>query len=119
MRSAAMRISLTVQAGQHEGKRFDFEGHDNFIVGRSARANFSLPDEGKHISRIHFMIEMNPPQCRLIDIGSTNGTLVNGQKTDIADLKDGDVITVGKTVLLVTVTGSDEIAECAVSEHAP
>jgi serine/threonine-protein kinase len=105
-----MRISLTVQAGQYEGKRFEFEGHDNFIVGRSPRANLSLPDEGKHISRIHCMIELNPPQCRLIDVGSTNGTLVNGQKISIANLKDGDLITVGKTVLLVSVTSRDETA---------
>jgi serine/threonine-protein kinase len=101
-----MRISLTVQAGQCEGKRFEFEGHDNFVVGRSPRANLSLPDEGKHISRIHCMIELNPPHCRLIDVGSTNGTLVNGQKISTVDLKDGDRITVGKTVLLVSVTST-------------
>jgi serine/threonine-protein kinase len=102
-----MRISLTVQAGQCEGKRFEFEGHDNFVVGRSPRANLSLPDEGKHISRIHCMIELNPPHCRLIDVGSTNGTLVNGQKISTVNLKDGDRITVGKTVLLVSVTSTD------------
>jgi serine/threonine-protein kinase len=106
-----MRISLTVQAGQYEGKRFEFEGHDNFVVGRSPRANLSLPDEGKHISRIHCMIELNPPHCRLIDVGSTNGTLVNGQKINIVNLKDGDIITVGKTVLLVSVTSSKAAEE--------
>jgi serine/threonine-protein kinase len=104
-----MRISLTVQAGPSEGKRFEFEGHDNFVVGRSPRANLSLPDEGKHISRIHCMIELNPPHCRLIDVGSTNGTLVNGQKISAVNLKDGDRITVGKTVLLVSVTTSSEV----------
>src|SRR6516165_6798196 len=103
-----MRISLTIQAGQCEGKRFEFEGHDNFVVGRSPRANLSLPDEGKHISRIHCMIELNPPHCRLIDVGSTNGTLVNGQKISSVHLKDGDRITVGKTVLLVSVTTTHE-----------
>ena len=113
-----MRISLKVQAGPHEGQRFEFEGHDNFVVGRSPRANLSLPDEGKHISRIHCMIEMNPPQCRLIDIGSTNGTLVNGQKIDKVDLKDGDLITVGKTVLLVNVTTNVETPASTVSPRA-
>jgi len=113
-----MRISLKVQAGTREGQRFEFEGHDNFVVGRSPRANLSLPDEGKHISRIHCMIEMNPPQCRLIDIGSTNGTLVNGQKIDKVDLKDGDVITVGKTVLLVNVTTNVEVPASPVSPRA-
>ncbi len=54
------------------------------------------------------MIEMNPPQCRLTDMESTNGTRVNGQKVAMADLKDGDLITAGKTTLLVSVIGSDE-----------
>ena len=62
----------------------------------------------KCISRIHFMIEMNPPQCRLIDMGSTNGTRVNGQKVATADLKDGDRITAGETVLVVTVSGGED-----------
>ena len=54
------------------------------------------------------MIEMNPPQCRLTDMESTNGTKVNGQKVAMADLKDGDLITAGKTTLLVSMIGGDE-----------
>ena len=103
-----MRINLTVKAGPHEGQVFEFKERANFIVGRSERANFRLPVKDKSISRIHFMIEMNPPLCRLTDMESTNGTRVNGQKVATADLKDGDLITAGKTVLLVSVIGSDE-----------
>ena len=106
--SEAMRINLTVKAGPHEGEVFEFEERAFFIVGRSERANFRLPVKDNSISRIHFMIEMNPPQCRLTDMDSTNGTKVNGQKVAMADLKDGDLITAGKTILLVSVIGSDE-----------
>ena len=60
------------------------------------------------ISRIHFMIEVNPPQCRLTDMESTNGTRVNGRKVTTADLKDGDLITAGKTKLLVSMIGVNE-----------
>ena len=70
-----MRISLKVEAGPHEGQVFEFEGHSNFIVGRSRRAHFRLPDKDKYFSRVHFMIEVNPPLSRLMDMGSTNGTL--------------------------------------------
>jgi eukaryotic-like serine/threonine-protein kinase len=103
-----MRISLTVKAGPHEGQVFEFKERANFIVGRSDRAHFRLPIKDNSISRIHFMIEMNPPQCRVTDMGSTNGTKVNGRKVASTDLKDGDLITAGKTILLVSVTGSDE-----------
>ena len=103
-----MRINLTVKAGPHEGEVFKFQERAFFIVGRSERANFRLPVKDNSISRLHFMIEMNPPQCRLTDMDSTNGTKVNGHKVAMADLKDGDLITAGKTVLLVSVIGSDE-----------
>jgi serine/threonine-protein kinase len=100
-----MRICLTVKAGPHEGKVFEFEEHSNFLVGRSTRANFPLPDP--FFSRIHFMVEVNPPLCRLIDMGSTNGTVVNGQRATTIDLKDGDLIQAGKTVLGVSVSEGD------------
>jgi serine/threonine-protein kinase len=105
-----MRISLAVHAGPHQGAVFEFTERANFIVGRSDRAHFRLPVKDKSISRIHFMIEMNPPLCRLVDMESTNGTKVNGRKVTIVDLKDGDRITAGQTVLLVSVSGSDEAA---------
>lgn len=98
-----MRISLTVTAGPHKGKVFTFVGHDTFLVGRSKRAHFRLPMKDKYFSRIHFMVEVNPPQCRLMDMGSTNGTSVNGQKVGTADLRDGDQIKAGQTVLRVAV----------------
>ncbi len=103
-----MRINLTVKAGPHEGQVFEFQERAFFVVGRSERANFRLPVKDNSISRLHFMIEMNPPQCRLTDMDSTNGTRVNGRKVAMADLKDGDLITAGKTTLLVSVIGSGE-----------
>jgi eukaryotic-like serine/threonine-protein kinase len=103
-----MRVNLTVKAGPHEGAVFEFKERANFIVGRSERANFRLAVKDNSISRIHFMIEVNPPQCRLTDMESTNGTRVNGKKVAMADLKDGDLITAGKTKLLVSMIGGDE-----------
>src|SRR5690242_2669428 len=82
----AMRITLTVTGGPHEGKVFTFDGHDTFIVGRSKRAHFQLPSKDKYFSRVHFLVEMNPPQCRLLDLGSRNGTYVNGQRVSATDL---------------------------------
>jgi serine/threonine-protein kinase len=104
-----MRISLTVTAGPHAGQVFTFEGHDTFIVGRSKRAHFRLPHKDKYFSRVHFMVEVNPPHCRLMDMGSTNHTYVNGQQVKMIDLKPGDEIRAGKTVLRLDVVGTAEI----------
>jgi serine/threonine protein kinase len=98
-----MRIILTVIAGPHKGLEFFFDRHDTFLVGRSQHAHFRLPAKDKYFSRIHFMMELNPPQCRLIDMGSHNGTYVNGTPVLAADLKDGDQIRAGHTILRVDV----------------
>jgi serine/threonine-protein kinase len=62
-----------------------------------------LPLKDKHFSRVHFMVEVNPPCCRLVDMGSTNGTRINGRKVAKADLKDGDRIKGGETVIQVAI----------------
>lgn len=102
-----MRVTLTVTDGPHQGQKFTFEGHDNFIVGRSEEVHFRLSHNDKGISRIHFMVEVNPPHCQLMDMGSRNGTYVNGEKVTTAPLKDGDVIKAGQTSLRVSVEDAD------------
>src|SRR5262245_57153866 len=95
----SMRVMLTVTAGPHKGRVFVFSGHDTFLVGRSHRAHFQLPRKDTYFSRIHFMVEVNPPHCRIVDMGSRNGTHVNGEKVDMADLRPGDRIKAGRTIL--------------------
>ncbi len=97
-----MPITLQVIEGPHEGRRFEFDGRENFVVGRASVAHFRLIKDDRHISRIHFMIEMNPPQCRLVDMGSRNGTYVNGDRVRAAILKHGDLIRAGRTTMRLT-----------------
>jgi len=97
-----MQIVLEVVEGPHRGRRFTFDGHDHFIVGRARCAHFRLPKKDPYFSRVHFMVEFNPPHCRLVDAGSMNGTRVNGRRVQAADLKDGDLIQAGGTVLKVS-----------------
>jgi serine/threonine-protein kinase len=100
-RGKTMRIDLTVTAGPHAGRVFTFEGHDTFLVGRSKRAHFRLSTKDRYFSRIHFLVEVNPPQCRLMDMASRNGTFVNGARVKTIDLKAGDRIRAGRTILRV------------------
>jgi serine/threonine-protein kinase len=97
-----MRIKLTVTEGAHKGKEFTFTGHDTLLVGRSSRAHFRLSDEDRYFSRNHFLIEANPPRCRLLDMKSRNGTYVNGERVETCELKGGDQIKAGRTVIQVT-----------------
>src|SRR5262245_19327028 len=104
-------LTLTVIAGPHTGQSFPFTGHDTFIVGRSKRAHFQLsPAQGKdrHVSRFHFMVEVNPPLCQVLDMKSRNGTWVNGARVTRAGLKHGDVIKAGHSLIRVDLAGPAE-----------
>ncbi len=98
-----MIVTLTVIEGPHSGQAYEFREHDTFIVGRSKDAHFRLPIKDKTLSRFHFMVEVNPPCCRLMDMASRNGTSVNGLKVSVIDLKDGDTIEGGRSVLAVSI----------------
>lgn len=95
-------IRLVVTGGPNQGREFVFREHDTFLVGRSRDIHFSLPRDD-YLSRLHFLIEINPPLCQLQDLESHNGTRVNGQRVDKCPLRDGDVISVGITTIRVEI----------------
>lgn len=97
-----MKVSLRVIAGPHTGRVFTFDQHETFLIGRSESAHFCLPED-RYFSRHHCILEIAPPQCFLRDLGSTNGTFVNGQRTESIYLKSGDRIQGGETVIEVEV----------------
>lgn len=84
------------------GREFTFDHHDTFLIGRSESAHLYLPED-KFFSRHHCLLEIAPPRCFLRDLGSTNGTFVNGQRVPEAFLRSGDRIQGGQTVLEVDV----------------
>ena len=101
-----MLITFTVTTGPLAGRAFTFEGHDVFLVGRSPNAHCRFPEDDPYFSRVHFLVEVNPPRCRLTDMGSRNGTFVNNRKVEVVDLADGDEIRAGHTRISVKVEGA-------------
>ncbi|HEX8709574.1 MAG TPA: protein kinase [Pyrinomonadaceae bacterium] len=98
-----MQVTLRVLSGPHAGRTFTFDQHDTFLIGRSETAQLCLPND-RFFSRNHCLLEIAPPRCFLRDLGSTNGTFVNGVKVQEAYLRNGDQIQGGQTVLAVEVT---------------
>ena len=101
-----MQVNLKVTAGPYKGRIFSFAQHDSFLIGRNPEAHLCLPDD-RYFSRNHCLLEMNPPHSFLRDLGSTNGTFLNGQRVQDASLKNGDRIQCGETILVVEVTAED------------
>jgi serine/threonine-protein kinase len=100
-----VRVALEVVSGPHQGAHFEFDRYDTFLVGRGSWSHLCLQDD-LHFSRHHFRIEIRPPDCYLVDLGSRNGTLVNGNRVNATFLRDGDVISGGKTEIRVSVSSA-------------
>jgi hypothetical protein len=73
------------------------------VIGRGDQATLRLPDVG--ISRRHARIDFDGAQVVLTDLGSTNGTMVNGQRISAVALNPGDMIQVGTTTMTYRVDG--------------
>src|SRR5437870_5702941 len=73
------------------------------VIGRGDQANMCLPDVG--ISRRHARLDFDGAQVVLTDLGSTNGTMVNGQRVSAVALNPGDMIQLGTTTLTFRVDG--------------
>jgi pSer/pThr/pTyr-binding forkhead associated (FHA) protein len=67
------------------------------LIGRSSANNLVLEDAAA-VSKVHASIERTPQQLLLRDLGSSNGTFVNGQPVKSAVLKDGDVVSFADVV---------------------
>jgi serine/threonine-protein kinase len=99
-----MQVKLRVISGPQTGRVFTFDQHETFIIGRSEDAHFCLPQD-RYFSRHHCILEIAPPQCFLRDLGSLNGTFVNGVRVEAVHLRNSDRIQGGETVLEVEVAG--------------
>ena len=114
-----MQVNLKVTAGPYKGRIFSFTQHDSFLIGRSPDAHLCLPND-RFFSRNHCLLEMNPPHSYLRDLGSTNGTFLNGHRVQDAFLNNGDRIQCGETILMVEVTAeSKDLSETTQDAGVP
>jgi eukaryotic-like serine/threonine-protein kinase len=76
------KITLSVTRGTLKGQYYLFEERTTCIIGRAEGCLPQLPDDPDHstISRYHCLLDINPPNIRVRDFGSKNGTYVNGKK---------------------------------------
>src|ERR1700733_3861577 len=89
---------------------------DIIKIGRLSSAHLSLEDD--RISRIHSVIQVSSDnQVSILDMGSTEGTFVNGKRVSKGALSHGDEITLGATKLLLEI--GPAIAASSVSSIPP
>jgi diguanylate cyclase (GGDEF)-like protein len=94
----AYLIVISAKSPAVVGKMFKLERSET-LLGRSVDSEFQIEDDG--ISRKHAKVMMSPGgDFQIVDLGSTNGTFLNGLKVDIAPLRDGDKLQIGSHTVL-------------------
>jgi pSer/pThr/pTyr-binding forkhead associated (FHA) protein len=86
-------------SGKYQGGEFPIVPDKQIVVGRSSDLDMVLVED--MVSRKHARIAMQQEQIWIEDLGSTNGTFVNGEKIKRARLKEGDRVLIGTSILKV------------------
>ncbi|MBD0322279.1 MAG: DUF3662 domain-containing protein [Aldersonia sp.] len=92
--------SATLQLDDGSGRTYQLREGSN-VVGRGQDAHFRLPDTG--VSRRHFEVRWDGQVAMLADLGSTNGTTVNGSPVQDWQLADGDVVRAGHSDIIIRI----------------
>lgn len=118
-------VTLRVTAGASAGQEYVFTERTTCIVGRAADCDPRIDAGETRVSRHHCLFDINPPDVRVRDFGSLNGTYVNGAEIGRRqpgqtpeegarlefrerDLVDGDEVRLGGAMLQVAVSVADE-----------
>jgi hypothetical protein len=91
------QLTATISLDDGSGRSYQLTDGTH-VIGRGQDSAFRLPDTG--VSRRHLEINWDGHQATLTDLGSTNGTTVNGNPIQTWQLNDGDVIRVGHSSLV-------------------
>ena len=132
------KVTLTITSGNLKGQEFIFDTRTTCILGRAKDCYPKIPDDEKHrtISRYHCLLDINPPDIRVRDFGSKNGTFVNGKKIGQReahqtpeeaaqiqfpeyDLQGGDEFTLSDTSFRVGVALDPEIVKTIQHQTPP
>jgi pSer/pThr/pTyr-binding forkhead associated (FHA) protein len=110
-------ITLTVKDGSHCGTKYRLEEDRTFTIGRAQDCDLPLPYDGEFqtVSRRHCLLCITPASVWVRDLGSRNGTFLNGElignpefcplppESLIQELKDGDELKLGGVVFRASI----------------
>jgi pSer/pThr/pTyr-binding forkhead associated (FHA) protein len=125
----AARITLTVAYGLAGEPDYIFEAPTRCVVGRAGDCDIRVPFAHEDVSRYHCVFEIDPPVVWVRDLGSRNGTFVNGERlrqrvgqpqldprrplpSEDRELTDGDEVRLGHVVVRVGTTAMADEPVC-------
>src|SRR5262245_26536530 len=87
---------LVVQRGPERGRALHV-AREEIVVGSGDSADLQLTDPG--VSRNHCRLRVQPDGYLLVDLGSTNGTFIDGRRVVSAYLNPGEIIELGESLI--------------------
>ncbi len=104
MSDRSVSHALRFISGKYQGGEFPLKGSRELIIGRSSDLDMVLVED--MVSRKHAKISTLNEQVVIQDLGSTNGTFVNGEKIKRVRLREGDRILIGTSIIkLIAIEG--------------
>jgi len=101
-------FALRFISGKYQGGEFPLPAQGEIVIGRSSELDMVLVED--MVSRRHSKITVAQDQIFIQDLGSTNGTFVNGEKIKRARLNEGDRILIGTSIIkLVAAESSADV----------
>lgn len=109
--------ALKFISGKYQGGEFPLKGDKQLIIGRSSELDMVLVED--MVSRKHAKISLTNGKITIEDLGSTNGTFVNGEKVKTSRLKEGDRILIGTSILKLVRQGANapELSDAQVKQN--
>src|SRR6476469_9589396 len=106
--------ALRFISGKYQGGEFPLRPNREIIIGRSSDLDMVLVED--MVSRKHAKITTDEHVVTIQDLGSTNGTFVNGEKVRKADLKDGDRILIGTSIIKIVFVDGENTSHLTETE---
>ena len=105
-----LRPRLATLSGPRAGEAFELT-EAVITIGRAPDNTIAIPEDGR-LSRYHARFEVRADGLWVTDLGSTNGTLINGAMiSGPRRLEDGDQVQTGDTIFAVTLSVPEPAAE--------
>ncbi len=113
------KIKILIRNGSLAGSKFSVLERMTCLIGREPECTIQFSDtEDGAISRHHCILDLTPPQATIRDLGSTNGTVVNGENIGLKPnetehqledcvLLDGDIIKIGEVIIELEITKAE------------
>jgi pSer/pThr/pTyr-binding forkhead associated (FHA) protein len=102
----SVSYALRFISGKYQGGEFPLHKGREIVIGRSSELEMVLIED--MVSRRHAAITVNGDELSIADVGSTNGTFVNGEKVKRARLKEGDRILIGTSIMKVVTVDPEQ-----------